>query len=104
MKAAAFLACLAMSFSSCLLPAAAKDIDSRIPEAEDFTMGNSKEFYDRIPESENVSPSPSKEFYDRILEQPGGDMGAGTTDDPVTVDKGDNGPGEENQMQPAEGQ
>ena len=101
MKAATFLACLAMSFSSCLLPAAAKDVTSRIPEAEDFNTGNSKEFYDRIPESENVSPSPSKEFYDWIPEQPGGDMGA---DNLPGYGMGDSGPGAEYQMQPAEGQ
>lgn len=99
MKAATFLACLAMCFSSCLLPATAKDVSDRIPEAEDFNTTSSKEFYDRIPESENVSPTSSKEFYDRIPEQPGGDMGTVTTDDAVPGEgKGDSEPGAANQM------
>lgn len=104
MKAATFLACLAMSFSSCLPAASAKDVTGRIPEAEDFNTGNAKEFYDRIPESENVSPTHFKEFYDRILEQPGGDVGAGLTDNLPGDGMGDSGPGAEYQMQPVEGQ
>lgn len=68
MKAATFLACLAMSFSSCPLPAAAKDVTGRIPEAEDFNTGNSKEYYDRIPKSENVNSHPSKELQQQVPE------------------------------------